>query len=77
MELTFTEHAAAQTAHRKIALEWIKEAITSPDRIEDEVSGKKSFLKCHEDRKKMLRVVTRSEDHSFVITAYFDRRMPC
>lgn len=76
MDLTFTEHAAGQIQRRGVLLEWIEKAIESPDRVET-ANGKTSFLKCHEDRKKMLRIVTRAEDHRFIITAYFDRRMPC
>lgn len=76
MDLTFTEHAAEQIRRRGILLEWVEEAIESPDRVET-TNGKTSFLKCHKDREKMLRIVTRAEDHRFIITAYFDRRMPC
>lgn len=76
VDLTFTEHAVGQIQRRGLLMEWIEEAIESPDQVET-VNGKTSFLKCHKDREKMLRVVTRAEDHRFVITAYFDRRMPC
>jgi hypothetical protein len=76
MDLTFTQHAADQIRRRGILIGWIEDAIESPDQVETS-SGKTCFLKCHGDRKKMLRVVTRAEDHSFIITVYFDRRMPC
>ncbi|MHB8236554.1 MAG: hypothetical protein ACYDDD_03715 [Acidithiobacillus ferrivorans] len=47
-----------------------------PDRTENR-DGKQSFLKCHGERGKMLRVVTREDNHHHVITVYFDRRASC
>ena len=76
-ELVFTEHASYQREHRQIPIDWIAETINSPDQTEQRGDGKRSFLKCYQERGKMLRVVTRSDNHSFIITAYFDRRMPC
>ncbi|MHB8255579.1 MAG: DUF4258 domain-containing protein [Acidiferrobacter sp.] len=76
MDLTFAEHAAFQVQRRAIKIEWIEAAILTPDGTETR-DGKTSFLKCHTERGKMLRVVTRENDHCHVITAYFDRRRPC
>ncbi|PKY10109.1 hypothetical protein B1757_11430 [Acidithiobacillus marinus] len=61
---------------RGIKMEWIKAAILAPDETEVR-DGKQSYLKCQQARGKMLRVVTRADDPCHVITAYFDRRMPC
>ena len=76
MDLTLTEHAAFAVQRRGIKVEWIEAAILAPDKTEVR-DGKQSFLKCHGERGKMLRVVTREDNHHHVITVYFDRRAPC
>ena len=76
MDLTLTEHAAFVVQRRGIKIEWIEAAILAPDRTENQ-DGKQSFLKCHGERGKMLRVVTREDNHQHVITVYFDRRASC
>jgi hypothetical protein len=65
-----------QITRREILTNLVEETITNPDKIETN-GNKCSFLKCYPERGKMLRVVTREEDHEYVITAYFDRRKPC
>ncbi|EQD38310.1 hypothetical protein B1B_15865, partial [mine drainage metagenome] len=67
MDLTLTEHAAFALQRRGIKIEWIEAAILAPDRTENR-EGKQSFLKCHRERGKMLRVVTRAGNHQHVIT---------
>ena len=74
--IQYDPHALFQMARRGILKEWVEAAIQAPE--EQETRGdKRSFLKCHADRGKMLRVVARLNDPEYVITAYFDRRKPC
>ncbi len=77
MKVVFDPHAVFQLARRGIQTEWVIETLATPDMEEDRADGKKSFLKCFPEKGKMLRVVTRADDHGYVITAYFDRRQPC
>jgi len=57
MDLALAERAAFQVQRRAIKIEWIEAAILTPDGTETR-DGKTSFLKCHTERGKMLRVVT-------------------
>lgn len=75
MPIFYDPHAVFQITRRSIPGEWIEQTLLEPDIVEDRMDGKTSFLKCF--HKKMLRVVTRKDDHHYVITAYFDRRQPC
>ena len=77
MTIYYDPHAAFQIARRSIPAEWIEQTLFQPDAREDRMDGKTSFLKCFPEKGKMLRVVTRQDDHRYIITAYFDRRRPC
>jgi hypothetical protein len=74
--IRYDEHAEFQIARRRIAKEWIEEALLHPDQTEIK-SGRRSFLKSLPGRHVMLRVVTALNDPEYVITAYFDRTKPC
>ena len=74
--IRYDPHAVFQINRREILTSLVEETIANPDKIETN-SNKCSFLKCYPERGKMLRVVTREDDHEHVITAYFDRRKPC
>lgn len=72
----YDPHALFQMTRRGIRKEWIEAALRAPE--EQEVrDDKRSFLKCHPERGRMLRMVTRLNDPEYIITAYFDRRKPC
>lgn len=76
MSVKYDPHAEFQIERRRISYAWVEETLRAPD--ETEIKGDKcSFLKCYTERGKMLRVVVREADRSYVITAYFDRRKPC
>jgi hypothetical protein len=61
---------------RGIGLSRVEETLASWEATELR-GGKRSFLRCYQDRGKMLRVVVRETDPEYVITAYYDRRRPC
>ncbi len=72
----YDPHALFQMVRRGIQREWVEAALRFPD--EQEVrDNKRSFLKCHPEHGKKLRVVTRIDDPQYGVTAYFDRRKPC
>ena len=74
--IRYDEHAEFQLERRRIAKEWVEDAILNPD--ETEARGtRRSFLKRLPGRHVMLRVVTARSDPEYVITAYFDRTKPC
>lgn len=74
--IRYDEHAEFQIARRRIAKEWVEQALRHPDETET-WAGRQSFLKRLPDRHVMLRVVTARSDPEYVITAYFDRTKPC
>ncbi|MHB1286677.1 MAG: DUF4258 domain-containing protein [Leptospirales bacterium] len=74
--IRYDPHAFFQINRREILTSLVEETIANPDKIKTK-GNKCSFLKCYSERRKMLRVVTREDDHEYVITAYFDRRKPC
>jgi len=74
--IRYDEHAKFQLERRKIAKEWVEEAVRNPDETETE-GNRRSFLRRIPGRRIMLRVVTPLNDPEFVITAYFDRTRPC
>ena len=74
--IRYDEHAEFQLKRRRIAKEWVEQALGNPDETETKGS-RRSFLRCLPDRKFMLRVVTPLHDSGYVITAYFDRRRRC
>lgn len=74
--IRYDSHALFQMQRRGIQREWVEATLRFPE--EQEVrDNKRSFLRCHPERGKKLRVVTRLGDPQYVITAYFDRRKPC
>jgi hypothetical protein len=74
--IRYDEHAEFQLERRRIAKEWVEQAINAPEAVERK-GVRQSFLRCLPGRKFMLRVVTPVHDSGYVITAYFDRRRPC
>jgi hypothetical protein len=74
--IRYDEHAEFQLRRRKIAKEWVEEALRNPDTTETR-GDRRSFLRRVPGRRIMLRVVTPLHDPDFVITAYFDRTKPC
>ncbi|MGB9428561.1 MAG: DUF4258 domain-containing protein [Gammaproteobacteria bacterium] len=74
--IRYDPHALFQMTRRGIQTEWVEAAVLAPEEQETR-DDKRSFFKCHRDRGKMLRVVTRLDDPEYVITVYFDRRRPC
>ncbi len=74
--IRYDEHAEFQIARRGIEKQWVEDALRDPD--ETSITGNRmSHYKCLPMRTIMLRVVTPIDDTEYVITAYFDRRMPC
>ncbi|MBI2568420.1 MAG: DUF4258 domain-containing protein [Candidatus Schekmanbacteria bacterium] len=74
--ISYDPHALFQMGRRGILKEWVELTLDQHDEIEHH-DDKCSFLRRFSERRQMLRVVTRSSDHQYVITAYFDRSKPC
>ena len=72
----YDPHAEFQLVRRDIKKAWVERVLSSPQEKEQR-GDKLSLLLCFPERGKMLRVVVRSSDPEYVITAYFDRRKPC
>ena len=80
MSYVLTEHAKESLQRRSnIQLHWLERAITSPHRIEKDVTDPELthyLLKIEDFEGRVLRViVNQSVDPMRVITAFFDRNM--
>ena len=79
MELEFTQHAMDAMNERLIAIEWVEDAVSSPDlRTPDpadpEVERFYRRIPQHDDR--VLRVVVNTRFAPWrVVSVFFDRRM--
>ena len=72
-------HAAAVIEERKIALEWIEQALFTPERTEPgrhDSSLTHAFARISEREGRVLRVVYNAQsDPPRIVTAYFDRTL--
>ena len=74
--IRYDPHAEFQMERRGITKQQVENVLREWDETETH-GDKRSFLKCDPERGNMLRVVARDSDHRYVITAYYDRRLPC
>lgn len=70
MDVVYTHHAEEKIEERKLSKAIIENALKNPDTVLESVSGKRIAHKLI--RKKLLRIVYRTESEKYVIiTAYF------
>lgn len=73
----FTQHTRVVARERRIAFDWIRRTVASPERVETQPDGTVHYLARVPERDgRWLRVVGASEsDDVRVIMAFFDRRV--
>jgi hypothetical protein len=72
-----SSHFVAMLAERAIEAAWVEQAVTAPDRVEDQADGTRHYLRRVPERgDRWLRVVVnRAVDPPRAVTAFFDRRL--
>jgi len=75
--MKFTKHFRDMLVERKIKLEWVEQALSSPDKVMSEPDGTTHYLRrIPEHRNRWLRVVVNTMvKPNKAVTVFFDRRL--
>ena len=75
--MKFTKHFRDMLVERKIKLEWVEKALSSPDKVMSKTDGTTHYLqRIPEHRNRWLRVVVNTMvKPNKAVTVFFDRRL--